>query len=67
MNAKAYADLEQRIQDWMDAWCEAEEWPEVIIGNETVANMATAARVVLDACVESQRYAKQEGYVTSHA
>lgn len=62
MHAKLYADLQQKIQEWVDEHCEENEWPDIIIGNKTVDCMTKVAASVFDACQESQEYAKREGY-----
>lgn len=63
MNSKQFAGLELAIQQWLDNWCESADWPDIIVGDETVELMATAARCVFDACEESQAYVKREGYL----
>lgn len=63
MNARHYAELEAVIQQWADDACCESEWPDVIVGDFTVRHMAKAAAQVIDACAESQVYAKREGFV----
>jgi hypothetical protein len=61
MDAKLYAGLVEKIQKWSDENCEEDWWPEIVIGNDTVEMMAKSAACVFDACVESQRFGKEEG------
>ena len=67
MNAKIYAELEEAIDGWIQRNCDKTEWPEIILGDDTVAFMAQAARNVFDACQESQAYAKRNGLLAACA
>ena len=61
MNARLYADLVAKIQEWIDAGCDGDSFPSTVIGDQTVDLMATAARSVFDACEESQEYGERQG------
>lgn len=64
MNAKLYANLEAKIQEWFDEASSDDAYPEtVIFGNDTTSLMAKSACNVFDACVESQAFARQHGFI----
>lgn len=63
MNARHYAALEAAIQTWADDACCEDGWPDLITGELTISHMAKAAANVIDACTESQTFAKREGFV----
>lgn len=55
--------LEALINKWVDEHCQDPDWPDIIVGNKTVEHMAYAARSVFEACLESQNYARREGFM----
>jgi len=59
-----YAGLQTTIQKWADGQCEKDTWPDFWMGEDTIQHMTNAAMAVLEACVESQAYAKREGYTS---
>jgi hypothetical protein len=59
MTAQHYASLVAAIQGWLDKTQGVDDL-DVVIGNDTVDHMATAARCVFEACEESQDYGKRE-------
>lgn len=61
MNATHYAELVTKVQEWIDAACDGDGFPEVVIGDRTVDLMASAARNVFEACEESQEYGERQG------
>ncbi len=61
MTAQQYADLERRIQQWIDKWSCDDSWPNIVAGADTVQHMARGAQHVFDACLESQEYGRREG------
>lgn len=65
MTSKQFADLEAAIDQWANDACETIDWPDVVVGNQTISLMAIAARAVFEACEESQQFAIREGYVKS--
>ena len=60
MNAFLKQELERRIQEWMDANSDKEEWPAAKMGEKTADLMAAAAVSVFDAVVEAQKHAVRE-------
>lgn len=64
MNTRLLAELESKIQAWMDACCEDSDWPcHTVTSDQAVAIMAKAAALVFDASHEGQSFAAREGYV----
>ena len=60
MNAFLKQELERRIQEWMDANSDKEEWPAAKMGEQTADLMAAAAVSVFDAVVEAQKHTARE-------
>lgn len=56
MNFELKNSLIDAIQKWADKNCDKDKWPEIIVGDETIYHMASAAESVFDACLESQQY-----------
>lgn len=61
MNFELKVKLVAAIESWISKNCESDNWPEIVIGNETVLHMANAAEAVFDACLESQQYGIENG------
>lgn len=61
MNFELKKELVAAIQKWTEEQCEEENWPGIVVGNDTVFHMASAAESVFDACLESQQYGIQNG------
>ena len=62
MDAHIFANLIDRINEWMDDNSEESHWPNCYMGGKTAELMADASRAVFDAVVEFQQYAKAEGF-----
>lgn len=54
-------ELVAAIQKWADKNCDGNNWPEIVVGDETIFYMAGAAESVFDACLESQQYGIKNG------
>jgi hypothetical protein len=62
MNYRLKDYLQNKIQQFLDENCEADDWPDIIIGQDTVMYMTEAAANVFDGILESQRYGIKTGY-----
>lgn len=63
MNARLYAALEAKMDEWIDEFAEDVNWPDVFVGQRTAEMMARASAAVFDACAESQEHAQRQGYL----
>ena len=61
MQTRLFFDLEKAIVQWADENSRRYDWPDIILGNQTLFHMAKAAESVFDAISESQAYGKREG------
>ena len=62
MSPKLYASLAQTMQDWMEKMAEEDELPVATFwGTETHVLMAAVASAVLDAVVNAQETAIEQG------
>lgn len=61
MNLELKVKLVAAIESWINKNCKSNNWPEIIVGNETALHMANAAEAVFDACLESQQYGIKNG------
>jgi hypothetical protein len=62
MNYRLKEYLKNKIQQFIEENCEACDWPEIIIGKDTVMYMTEAAANVFDGILESQIYGIKAGY-----
>jgi hypothetical protein len=61
MSTRLKAGIEAAIQKWMDAECEAEDWPDAYIAPTTVIRMTEAAYAVFMANAEGQQFSEEQG------
>ena len=52
------AKLAEAIQKWVEANVDDQDWPDMMLGEKTVACMTEAAFAVLEATAEGQEYAE---------
>ena len=61
LSTRLRTDLEATITRWAEKHCEDDDWPQLVWGEETDRCIANAACAVLDAMIESQQFARDEG------
>lgn len=60
MSTRLLAALEAKVQEWMDAECEANDWPDAYVAPSLRSQMAKAAFLVFEANRDGQEYAESE-------
>ncbi len=64
MRARLRAELDKKLQEWIDEQCSSDDWPRIWLHADMSEDMGDAAADLFDTVDINQGWLRREGYLS---